>query len=105
MLEDKAMFGKEGNVCAVVVFRIIYIVIAGHGKEAQTVHRPPQIRAEEFFVAKFSAKGRAPQVPLRPGIDADCIYIATIKIFVFVRIADQLEVVVIAQPSYARRQV
>ena len=105
MLEDKAMLGKEGNVCAVVVFRIMYIVIAGHGKEAQTVHRPPQIRAEEFFVAKLCAKGRSPQTPLCPGVDADRINVAAVEVFVFMGMADQLKVIVIAQPRYARRKV
>ena len=96
MFEDQTVFGEERYVRSVVVFRIIYIVIAGHGKEAQTVHRPPQIRAEEFFVAKFSAKGRAPQAPLCPGVDADRINVAAVKIFILVRMADQLKVIVIA---------
>ena len=96
MFEDQTVFGEERYVRSVVVFRIIYIVIAGYGKEAQTVHRPPQIRAEEFFVAKFSAKGRAPQTPLCPGVDADRINVAAVEVFVFVCMADQLKVIVIA---------
>ena len=105
MFEDQTVFGEERYVRSVVVFRIMYIVIAGHGKEAQTVHRPPQIRAEEFFVAKLCAKGRSPQTPLCPGVDADCINVAAVEVFVFMGMADQLKVIVIAQPRYARRKV